>query len=238
MSTDVRLLVVRNIQVEVVRKNIKNLHLGVYPPNGRVRVAAPLILNDEAIRLAVIEKMAWIKRQKAQFEDQARQSQREMVNGESHYFLGRRYRLRLHEKDALPRVAIRGISVLDLFIRPASDVSQREKVLSRWYREQLRLIISDLVKKWQTILGVQVAEWGIKKMKTKWGSCNPRSRRAWFNLELAKVDEKCIEYIVVHELIHLKERRHNSKYMVHLEQHFPEWKSIRARLNKHPLGIL
>lgn len=238
MSTDVRRIVVSNIQVEVVRKQIKNLHLGVYPPNGRVRVAAPLVLSDEAIRFAIIEKLAWIKRQKAKFEDQARQSQREMVNGESHYFMGRRFRLRVHEIDAVPRVAIRGISVLDLFIRPASDISQREKVLSRWYREQLRVIISDLMKKWQSTLDVQVAEWGIKKMKTKWGSCNPRSRRAWFNLELAKVDEKCIEYIVVHELIHLKERSHNARYIAFLDQYLPEWKSIRSRLNKHPLGVL
>src|SRR5665647_2676925 len=137
MATETRHLTVSGIKVEVIRKDIKNLHLGVYPPLGRVRVAAPLVISDEAVRLAVIDKLGWIKRQKAKFADQPRQSQREMVNGESHYFLGQRYRLRVHEADAPARVAVRGVASIDLFVRPNSNAEQRETVLLRWYREQL-----------------------------------------------------------------------------------------------------
>ena len=179
-------LTVSGIKVEVVRKDIKNLHLGVYPPLGRVRVAAPLVVNDEAVRLAVIDKLSWIKRQKAKFAEQPRQSQREMVNGESHYFLGRRYRLRVHVHDGPARVVIRGIASLDLFVRPGTSSEQRESILLRWHREQLKKLIPPLLKKWQPVLGVHVADWGIKKMKTKWGACTIDARRIWINLELAK----------------------------------------------------
>ena len=186
MNTETRRITVGGIAVEVVRKDIKNLHLGVYPPHGRVRVAAPLVVSDEAVRLAVIDKLAWIKRQKTRFAEQPRQSPREMVNGESHYFLGRRYRLRVHEQDGPSRVALRGVAVLDLFVRPGTRAEQREAVLLRWHREQLKALIPPLLKKWQAKLVVAVSAWGIKKMKTKWGSCNAEAGRLWFNLELAK----------------------------------------------------
>ncbi len=201
----------------MVRKDIKNLHLGVYPPSGRVRVAAPLVVSDEAVRLAVIGKLGWIRRQKTRFTQQPRQSQREMINGESHYFLGQRYRLRVHEHDAPTRVAVRGVASLDLFVRPGTSAGQREAVLLRWYREQLKALIPPLLEKWQPILGVQAADWGIRKMKTKWGSCNPASRRVWFNLELAKKPAQCLEYIVVHELVHLLERHHNERFAALIE---------------------
>ncbi len=166
MTTESHHITVSGIDVEVVRKDIKNLHLGVYPPHGRVRVAAPLVVSDEAVRLAVIDKLAWIKRQQTQFAGQPRQSQREMVNGESHYFQGQRYRLRVHEQDGQPRVALRGIAFLDLFARPGSTAEQLEAVLLGWYRGQLKLLVPPLLEKWQPALGVQVASWGIKKMKT------------------------------------------------------------------------
>lgn len=228
-------LIVSGIEVEVVRKDIKNLHLGVYPPNGRVRVAAPLVVSDEAVRLAVIDKLGWIRRQQAKFAEQPRQSQREMVNGESHYFLGRRYRLRVHEHDAPSKVALRGIASIDLFMRPGTSVDQREAILLRWHRAQLRMVLLPLMEKWQPVLGVQVAAWGIKRMKTKWGSCNPASRRIWFNLELAKAPTPCIEYIVVHELVHLLERRHNEQFTELVEKYVPQWREYRERLNKTPL---
>ncbi|MBK8889219.1 MAG: M48 family metallopeptidase [Dechloromonas sp.] len=227
---------VSGIKVEVLRKDIKNLHLGVYPPNGRVRVAAPLVVSDEAVRLAVIDKLGWIRRQKAKFAEQPRQSQREMVNGESHFFLGQRYRLRVHEQDAPARVAIRGVASLDLFVRPGTSAEQREAILLRWHREQLKALIPPLLEKWQPILGVQVADWGVKKMKTKWGSCNPASRRLWFNLELAKKPMLCLEYIVVHELVHLLERHHNDRFAGLIEAHVPQWRQYREMLKKAPLG--
>lgn len=236
MTIETRRLTVSGIEVEVVRKDIKNLHLGVYPPHGRVRVAAPLVVSDEAVRLAVIDKLGWIKRQKAKFAEQPRQSQREMVSGESHYFLGQRYRLRVHEQDAPARVAVRGIASLDLFFRPGTAAEQKEAVLLRWYREQLKTLIPPLLEKWQPILGVQVADWGVKKMKTKWGSCNPTSRRVWFNLELAKKPVQCLEYIAVHELVHLLERHHNERFAALLDTHLPQWRHYREMLNLTPLG--
>lgn len=159
-----------------------------------------------------------------------------MVNGESHYFLGQRYRLRVYEQDAPPRVALRGIASLDLFVRPGASCDQREAVLLRWYREQLKVLIPPLLEKWQPTLGVQVADWGIKKMKTKWGSCNPNSRRIWFNLELAKKPAPCLEYIVVHELVHLLERHHNDRFSALMELHVPQWRLYRDMLSQAPLG--
>lgn len=236
MTTETRHFTVSGIKVDVVRKDIKNLHLGVYPPQGRVRVAAPLVISDEAVRLAVIDKLGWIRRQQAKFAAQPRQSQREMVNGESHYFLGSRYRLRVHEHDAPPRVAVRGIASLDLYVRPGADAGQREAVLLRWYRDQLKALIPPLLDKWQSRLGVEVADWGVRKMKTKWGSCNPSSRRLWFNLELAKKPAPCLEYIVVHELAHLLERHHNECFTALLDTHLPQWRQYREMLNTSPLS--
>lgn len=236
MITETHQLTVSGIKVEVVRKDIKNLHLGVYPPHGRVRVAAPLVISDEAVRLAVIDKLGWIRRQRAKFARQPRQSQREMVNGESHYLLGRRYRLRVHEHDAPARVAVRGIASLDLFVRPGTSAEQREAALLSWHREQLKMLIPPLLEHWQPILGVQVADWGVKKMKTKWGSCNPAARRVWLNLELAKKPVQCLEYIVVHELVHLLERHHNKRFMALMESHLPQWRQYQEMLTKLPLG--
>ncbi len=227
---------VSGVKVEVVRKDIKNLHLGVYPPHGRVRVAAPLVVSDEAVRLAVIDKLGWIRRQKAKFAEQPRQSQREMVNGESHYFLGQRYRLRVHEHDAPPRVAVRGIASLDLFVRPGASVEQREAVLLRWHREQLKALIPALLEKWQPILGVQVTHWGVKKMKTKWGSCSINAGRICINLELAKKPAHCLEYIVVHEMTHLLVRHHDEQFIAQMNRVMPQWQVYRALLNAAPLG--
>lgn len=236
MTTSSRRIIVGGIGVEVVRKEIKNLHLGVYPPNGRVRVAAPLALADDAIRLAVVDKLAWIKRQRAAFAAQPRQSEREMVRGESHYFLGRRYRLRVHEHDARPRVEVRGLRTLDLFVRLGSDRDQRLAVLEAWYRAQLKDMVSGLLAVWQSRLKVQVSAWGVKKMKTKWGSCTVDSRRIWLNLELAKKPPRAIEYVVVHELMHLLERAHSERFIALMTRHMPDWQARRTELQQSPLA--
>lgn len=235
-SSNPRHIIVGGVRVEVVRKDIKNLHLGLYPPKGRVRVAAPLVLTDEAVRLAVIEKLAWIKKHKAKFENQPRQSHREMVNGESHYFLGQRYRLRLHERPGPSKVSLRGIATLDLFIRPGASSAQRESVLYNWYRQQIRLLLPPLLEKWQTIIGVEASSWGIKKMRTKWGSCSAMAGRIWLNLELAKRPTQCLEYVLVHELVHLLERHHNERFMALMDQFMPQWRQSRDMLNEVPLG--
>lgn len=231
MTTQNSQVTVGGIRVAIVRKDIKNLHLGVYPPSGRVRVAAPLVISDEAVRLAVIDKLGWIKRQRNKFAAQPRQSEREMVNGESHYFLGRRFRLRVHDVDAPARVAVRGVASLDLFVRPGADAMQREAVLAHWYRQQLKLLIPPLIAKWEPIVGAQFSSWGVKKMKTKWGSCNIQAARVWLNLELAKKPESCLEYIVVHELVHLLERNHTDRFTALMDGLIPDWRSRRALLN-------
>ena len=224
------------LAVQIVRKDIKNLHLGVYPPNGRVRVAAPFVLTDDAVRLAVISRLGWIKRQRAKFEGQPRQTQREMVTGESHYFLGQRYRLNVIEHHGAGKVVLPNKSTMALYVRPEDSPVQRKQVLQRWYRQQLKGLIPPLLEKWQTNLGVQVADWGVKKMKTKGGSCNIGPRRVWFNLELAKKPVQCLEYIVVHELIHLLEQHHSDRFVALMEQHLPTWRVWREMLNHAPLS--
>lgn len=227
---------VNDLVVDVVRKDIKNLHLAVYPPNGRVRVAAPLLVDDEAVRLAVISKLGWIKRQQVQFAEQERQSEREYVSGESHYFQGNRYLLNVIYLDATPKVVIRSNTRIDLYVRPGSDPDQRERILLAWYRKQLREIVPPLIMKWEPILGVSVADWGIKQMKTKWGTCNIEARRIWLNLELAKKPIRCLEYIVVHELVHLLERHHNDRFTALMDKYLPSWRFLREELNRAPLA--
>jgi predicted metal-dependent hydrolase len=225
---------VRGIPVEVVRKNIKNLHLRVYPPHGRVRIAAPLRLNDDAVRLAIISNFDWILRKRDLIGRQPRQSRLEMVTGESHYFLGRQFCLHVHAQTGPARVVLNGDMALELFVRPEASAGQRYEVLLRWYRDELKALIPPLLEKWQTRIGESVAEWGIKKMKTRWGSCNPRARRVWFSLELAKKHPQCLEYVVVHELVHLLERSHNDRFRRLMDRFMPEWRLHRAALNRAP----
>lgn len=236
MTIETRKLTVGGVRISVVRKPIKNLHLGVYPPGGRVRVAVPLAVSDAAVRVAVIRKLRWIQRQQAAFHGQARESEREMVSGESHYFLGRRYRLEVVYADAPPRVSLRGGRRMELRVRTGADAASRQWVLHRWYRQRLRELVPPLIEKWQLALGVELADWGIKAMKTKWGSCNPRAKRIWLNLELAKKPLSCLEYLVVHELAHLLVRNHDARFIALMNLHLPRWRQHRATLNAAPLS--
>jgi len=229
-------ITINDLVVDVVRKDIKNMHLAVYPPDGRVRVAAPLLVDDEAVRLAVISKLAWIKRQQALFQGQERQSAREYVYRESHYYWGNRYLLNVAYHDAPPQVVVRNKATLDLFVRPGSDTAQRERVLLAWYRRQLKAAIPLLIAKWEPIIGVQVADWGVKRMKTKWGTCTIEARRIWLNLELVKKPPRCLEYITVHEMVHLLERLHNERFVAYMDEFMPQWRLFRDELNQAPLA--
>ena len=222
--------------MEVVRKDIKNLHVGVYPPSGRVRVAAPLRLDDNAVRLAVISRLGWIRRQQAEFAQQDRQSQREFVSGESHYFEGRRYRLDVLDHGGRPPVRLTNNTTMTLRVRPDSDRAVREAVLNQWYRRQLRARLPALLAKWEPQVGVGVEEVRIKKMKTCWGSCNQEARRIWLNLELAKKQPSCLEYILLHEMVHLIERGHNERFQDLMDRHMPQWRMHRDTLNRAPLA--
>jgi len=188
------------------------------------------------VRLAVIGKLGWIKRRQARFAAQPRQSEREMVSGESHYFLGHRYRLRVIARDGAAKVVLRNRSRMELHVRAEAAAAQREQVLHRWYRQQLKKLIPPLLEKWQAALGVQIADWRIKRMKTKWGTCTVEARRIWLNLELAKKPVKCLEYLIVHELAHLLERRHDDRFIALMNKHLPQWRLHRAELNSAPLA--
>lgn len=236
MSTEPQTIVISGIAIQVVRKEIKNLHLGVYPPGGRVRVAAPAGMSDDAIRLAAISRLSWIKKQQARFAGQERQSAREYVSGESHYYQGNRYLLDIIYHDGPPAVAVRNLTTLELVVRTGSDTARRERVLLDWYRAQLKEMIPPLITQWEAIMGVQVAEWGIKRMKTLWGACNSDARRIWLNLELIKKPAGCVEYIVVHEMAHLLERRHNDRFVALMDASLPQWRHHRELLNAAPLG--
>ena len=229
-------ITVNDLVVDVVRKKIKNLHLAVYPPSGRVRVAVPLRLDDEAVRLAVIARLAWIKRQQSKFVQQERQSAREYVSGESHYFQGRRYLLNVIYHDGPPLVILRSSATMDLYALSGSDAARRQCLLLAWYRRQLKQAVPPLIAKWEAILGVEVTDWRVKRMKTKWGTCNIRARRIWLNLELVKASVHCLEYIIVHEMVHLLEPKHNDAFVAYMDRFMPRWRVLRAELNRGPLA--
>ena len=217
------------------RKPIKNLHLGVYPPDGHVRVAVPLHVNDDNVRLAVISRLKWIKTQQANFKAQPRQSERELVTGESHYFFGKRYRLEVIERQGRHEVQIKNNSTLQLFVNPGTTKIRRALVLNEWYRQQLKDRIPKLISRWEPVIGQEVSDWGIKKMKTKWGSCNANEGRIWLNLELAKKPVDCLEYVLVHELVHLVERNHGNQFKAYMDQFLPRWRQVREVLKREPL---
>lgn len=229
------LLVISGMDIQVVRKNIKNLHLAVLPPDGKVRVAVPHHVTDERVRLAIIAKLAWIRRQQADFSQQPRQTEREMINGESHYLWGRQYRLEVIEQLGKHRIEIKGKNKLRLYVQPNTSVENRLLVLNNWYREQLKTKVAELVGHWSPIIKRKPKACGIRKMKTKWGSCNIEAKRIWLNLELVKKPPECLEYILIHELVHLLERHHNDRFCKYMDKFLPKWREHRSLLNKLPL---
>ena len=235
-STSRSTLIVGGIKVEVIRKDIKNIHLGVYPPNGRVRIAVPVNIDDEAVRLAVVNKLSWLKKQKAAFALQPRLSEPEGVSGESWYLFGRRFRLMVAMTAGKPEVRKPTKARLELHVPDGASKESRLLVLDRWYRMQLREAAEPLLAKWESKIGVKAEFWGVKRMKTKWGSCNYETSRVWLNSELAKKPIECLEYIVVHELIHLVEPSHNSNFVKLMDKYLPNWRSLRDMLNSTPLA--
>ena len=227
---------ISDISVDVVRKSIKNMHLSVYPPTGRVRIAAPLNMTDDAIKLFAISKISWIKKNQRKFESQERQTPRTYEQRESHYYEGKRYLLRVTEHNAPAKVEIKTKTYIDLYVRPNTTIEQRQNYINEWYRKQLKTQIPQLIIKWEKIIGITVDDWGVKQMKTKWGTCNIEQKRIWINLELAKKPFYCLEYIVVHEMIHLIERHHNANFLAHLEKYMPKWKLYKEELNRLPVS--
>jgi predicted metal-dependent hydrolase len=225
-----------NISVEVHRREIKNIHLSVLPPNGRVRLSVPAKTTEQAIRLAIINKIGWIKKQQADFVKQPRQSVREMVNGECHYLWGQKCRLLIKETGGKHAVNAKGDNKLELLVSNTTTTDNKLKLLNSFYRDEMQRAISKLLPAWESKLRVQSDALGIKKMKTKWGSCNIQAKRIWLNLELAKKPIECMEFILVHELVHLLERHHNERFRSIMDKNMPNWRERRNLLNSLPLA--
>ncbi len=207
-------------------KAIKNIHLSVYPPDGNVRVAAPERMDLDTIRLYVISKLGWIKQQQRKFQAQKRETPREYLDIESHYVWGKRYLLKIVEAEQAPSVELKHDQLI-LTVRPGSDLRKREEVVSAWYRDEIRRVAPPLIEKWEDKLGVKANKIIVQWMKTKWGSCNPLSKNIHLNTELAKKPEICLEYIIIHELIHLIEPNHNTYFISLMDKYLPNWKYVR-----------
>lgn len=228
-------ITVSNITIDIVRKDIKNIHLAVYPPAGRVRIAAPSQVKDDTIRLFAISKLSWIRRQQRQFAEQERLPIREYKQRESHYYQGRRYLLHSIETQSRPKVVLKNKTRIELHIRAGTPLEKRHALMTRWYRAQLKQQIPALIEKWEQIMDVQVNGWQVRQMKTRWGSCNPDQKQIRLNLELAKKPTSCLEYIIVHEMVHLLERHHNDVFLAYMDQFLPHWRQLKAELNKLPV---
>ncbi len=228
-------LKIGDIIIDVIQKEIKNIHLSVHPPTGRVRISAPSRINLDTLRIYAISKINWIRKHQKKMRGQERITPRDYIERESHYYLGKRYLLRVFEEEAKPKVILRH-ETIDLYVRKNSNKKKRQDVLEEWYRNNLRLIANEFIEKWEKIIKVRTNEFGIKRMKTKWGTCNQKAKRIWLNLELAKKPIQCTEFIVVHELMHLIERKHNEVFVALMNKFMPQWKHYKEELNKFPLS--
>lgn len=223
-----------DMRIEVLRKDIKNLHLSVLPPHGRVRVAAPRQMNLDTIRVFVISKLEWIRRQQRKMDAQEREAPREYLDRESHYVWGRRYLLKRIEEEAAPSVELRH-SRLVLQVRPGTDEARSREILEVWYREQIRVAVPSLIAKWEPVMGVKVGRVFVQRMKTRWGSCNPESQSIRLNTDLAKKPPECLEYIMVHEMAHLLEPTHNPRFRSLMNLFMPQSQHLKDELNRLPV---
>jgi len=232
MSINQSSLQVGGIEVVVLYKPVKNLHLNVLPPDGRVRVTAPQNMNDDAIRTFLATRISWIKTMQAKFKGQERQTPREYVSGETYYFFGKKYKLEVIERDAKPNIEIKGKTTIFLEVRPKTILLKREEIMQQWYRDQLHQFLEKVIDKWEKKISIKASGWSIRRMKTRWGTCNHKKKNILFNLELAKKPENCIEYVVLHELLHLIEEKHSKKFTALLDKYMPKWESEKEELNR------
>ncbi|WP_417511359.1 M48 family metallopeptidase [Methylophaga sp.] len=223
-----------NLAIELNRKDIKNLHISVLPPDGRVRVSAPLKLTETAIRTAVVHRLPWIKKQQRSFANQLRESAREFVSGETHYLWGKRYRLEVIERFGKHEIKPSG-NRLRMYVHTGTTLEKRTELLNSYYRQEVKLKLPVLVDLWGQILGVRPSSFLVRKMRTKWGSCNQDQKRILINSELAKKPSECLEFVVLHEIAHLLERHHNDRFVAILDKNMPQWPELKALLNKLPV---
>jgi predicted metal-dependent hydrolase len=223
-----------NLTVDVVFKDIKNIHLSVYPPDGKVRISAPIRMNLDTVRVFAISKLGWIKQQQDKLRSQNRETPREYLDRESHYVWGKRYLLKIVEGNVLPGIELKH-NALMLQVRPGTDEEKKQAMVESWYREQLKAAAADFIARWEPLIGVKVEAFFVQRMKTKWGSCNPLHRSIRLNTELAKKPPECLEYIVVHEMAHLLEPTHNARFVALMERFMPSWRMFREQLNQLPV---
>jgi predicted metal-dependent hydrolase len=223
-----------DIAVDVVLKDIKNVHLSVYPPTGTVRISAPLRMSLDTIRVFAISKLTWIRQQQRKLQEQERETPRDYLDRESHYVWGKRYLLTVSESNQSPSVGLKH-NQIRLRLRFGTKNKRKQAVVDGWYRQQLKEAITPLISKWEPVIGVKVKRFFVQQMKTKWGSCNPGTRSIRLNTELAKKPCQCLEYIVVHEMIHLREPTHNQRFRALMDRFMPKWQSVREELNRLPV---
>lgn len=228
-------LSIGDLSLDVHFKNIKNVHLSVRPPHGRVTVSAPSRMSLETVRAFVSAKLGWIRRQQRKLRTQARETQREFLNSESHFLWGKRYLLRVVNCERGGSITVRHRYIV-LHVPANAPADRRNDILARWYRDQIRAELQEIIARWSSILGVGVAGFKVKRMKTKWGSCNHISRTILLNTELAKKPKECLEYVLVHEMVHMLERRHNDNFTTAMDRLMPNWRLRRSLLNELPLA--
>lgn len=226
---------VGGIPIDVVFKNIKNVHLSVHPPTGRVRISAPTRTQLDTLRVYAISKINWIKKHQQKFQEQERETRREYLDRESHYVWGKRYLLKVKEEKRTPSVELKHNEMI-LTVRPGTEMDKREAVVTAWYRDQVRDASTPLIEKWELILGVKANRVIVRRMRTRWGSCTPGRRTIRLNTELAKKPPECLEYVVVHELVHLLEPSHNATFISLMDKFMPQWRHFKDELNRAPLG--
>ena len=231
METQVKL---GDLAVAVVLKDIKNVHLSVHPPMGRVTVSAPAHMSLDTIRVFTLSKLGWIRQQQRKLQAQERETPREYLDRESHYVWGKRYLLKITESEQSPDVEHKH-SRMHLLILPGSDEAKRQTVVEGWYREQVKQAAPPLIAKWEALMGVKAERLFVRRMKTNWGSCHHRAGSIRLNTDLAKKPPECLEYLIVHELVHLLEPTHNARFLVLMDQFMPKWKFYRDILNRLPV---
>ena len=228
---------ISGIEIEVQKKNIKNLHLVVAPPDGKVRVSAPMHLSDDSIKMFVRTKLSWIKKQQEKFEKQPRQSEREYVSGETLYVFGQQYFLRVEYSYKGNSLVLSGNEAI-LTVRKESKPKQREAFVNEWYRALLKEKVETYLPKWESITGLHCDSWQTKYMTTRWGTCNTNTRKIWLNLQLAKKPIECLEYVILHELAHLKVRNHSKDFVAIMDQYMPYWRETKKLLNELKLDYI
>ncbi|MTI88111.1 MAG: M48 family metallopeptidase [Balneolaceae bacterium] len=227
-------LEISGIGIEVRRKNVKNLNIQVYPAEKKVKISAPMQASDRAIQQFAQSRMSWIQKHFKNYEERPQEQVKEYKTGETHWLWGKGHELDIHIASAKPKVVIETEQAkLHLYVRPGSSTAKKAKVLKEWYRAQLKQEIPKLIEKWEPEMGVSVKEFGVKQMKTRWGTCNTRARRIWLNLELATKPREALEYVVVHEMVHLLERLHNKRFYALMEHYLPDWKERDSFLKEH-----